>query len=217
MSTVVTEQVGASADDCSYHWNGSAWVWSTNPWQAGAGWKWTADLEKIGAGFRFQTVAVPNAATIITAYLTITAKFSTAGTVCNTKIRGEDTDDAAAFSTEANYQGRHEVWTPGACTTAVVSWNAIDAWTAETEYNSPEIKTIIQEIVDRGGWATGQDMVLFWDDHDDLTDHNWDAWRCGYDYDQTAAKAAKLYIEYEVAAIGACVQTVTSHLAAMRR
>ena len=34
------------------------------------------------------------------------------------------------------------------------------------DYTTPELSTIAQEIFNRGGWASGQAMVFFWEDYD---------------------------------------------------
>jgi len=50
-------------------------------------------------------------------------------------------------------------------TTAGVVWNAIPTWGGGGERTSPDISNVIQEIVNRGGWLSGQAMVIFWGDH----------------------------------------------------
>jgi len=180
-------QVGASSDDALAWWESSAWQWgTTNPqWIGNPG----DGRSKAGGGMRFTNVTIPQGATIVTAYLTLRARDTLDGTVANSKIRGENVDNAATFSTLANYQGR-------AKTTALVSWNSIPAWTDVNNYNSPEIKTIIQEIVDRGGWASGNALVVFWEDHDGNSSSG--AFRTALSYDNNATYAPKLHIEYTI-------------------
>ncbi len=194
MATILDLQVGAETDDCVVHWNGAAWVFDLASAAIRVGYA-SATILKIGSGMRFLNVTIPNNATIITAYLTPTAKNDDAHIVVNSIIHGEDADNAVTFDDYADYAGRDR-------TAASVNWNAIDAWTAETEYDSPEIKTIIQEIVDRGSWASGNAMVIFWDDHDDNTDHDDDHTRRGYGHALSDTKCAKLHIEYTVPAVG---------------
>jgi hypothetical protein len=67
-------------------------------------------------------------------------------------INGEDDAAPAIFSTYANFIGRTK-------TSAQVTWNG-QAWAGGTKVTSPNIKDIIQEIVDLGGWASGNDIVL---------------------------------------------------------
>ena len=191
-------QVGAQTDDIYFFWNGSAWVSATDNSSILVGCE--APAYKYGCGLRFLNVTIPNAETIVTAYLTIKCPYAKAGTTVNSVIIGEDTDSALTFSTTANYQARRGTIVGGAnnnnITTASVNWNAIPAWTADVDYNSPEIKTIIQEIVDRGGWSSGNDLVLFWDDHGDNSTHDTDVRRYGYGYFASSANCAKLHIEY---------------------
>lgn len=112
---------------------------------------------KIGAGGRFLNIPIGQGFTINEAHL-IFPDSSFSNTIVNSHIQGEDADDAAAFSTLADYDARVK-------TTALVAWDAIPSWSGGGERTSPDIKTVIQEIVDRVGWVSGQAMVIFWEDH----------------------------------------------------
>ena len=192
-------QIVASAEDCRVRWTGSAWeldAATTTQWVGVGGLPNT----KVGGGIRFQNVTIPQGATVVTAYLTFTCGGSDSSTVVNSVIIGEDTDNAAAFSDLANYQSRRGTIVGGAndnnITSASVNWNSIPAWTLDTEYSSPEIKTIIQEIVNRSGWASGNALVLFWDDHAGNSTQSSNTRRRAYSYDGSTTKAPKLHIEY---------------------
>ena len=51
-------------------------------------------------------------------------------------------------------------------TDAIVEWNNIDdVYGTEKEFSSPNISTIIQEIVDRNGWLEGNSITLFLTDN----------------------------------------------------
>lgn len=193
-----TWQVGESSDDCRVYWTGSVWDLSLTPPLQSAGWN-TTTKAKDGGGMRFLNITIPQGTTIDAAYLILTCRDALTGVVVNTRITGEDVDNAATFSTLADYQARRGTVVGGAndnyITTAQVDWDAIPVWTVNTEYNSPEIKTIIQEIINRGGWA-GNALVLFWDDHDDRSTHAGNTYRSGWSYNGSTAKAPKLYIEY---------------------
>ena len=106
---------------------------------------------------RFLNVTIPKDAIIDSAYLKLLCSVSKATTTVNTNVVGEAADDAATFSTIADFNGRGR--------TVSVAWNNIPAWTAAVEYSSPDIKTIIQAIVNRAGWSSGNDMALFWEDN----------------------------------------------------
>lgn len=69
-------------------------------------------------------------------------------------IYGDDSDDASNLSdTDFDISNRTS-------TTAQVSWSNVPAWVSGNTYQTPSIRTIVQEIVDRGGWDDGNDMVL---------------------------------------------------------
>lgn len=138
------------------------------------------------AGVRFQGVAVPNGATIIAANLSFNARFTDAGAIDDLYIYGEDADDASGYSTVGDFNGR-------ARTTERVPW-APGAWTSGVWYDTPDIKDVVKEIIDRGGWASGQDMAFFVQ-HEGSTTND----RRPQSFEGAAGGAAKLHIEYSVA------------------
>jgi len=181
-----TWQVGASTDDVYRRLGNGAWAVDAEYIVAGA----AAAFKQYGGGMRFQNITVPKDATITTAYLTFTAYSDQSGTVANARISAEDVDDPATFADDSGiFDTRY-----GNHTTAVVDWDGIAAWTDEAEYNSPECKTIEQELVSRPGWQSGFDQVWFFEDYDDRSDAN--ARRSGYSWDGNNAKAPKLVITY---------------------
>lgn len=104
-------------------------------------------------GFRYTNVTIPPGSVITNAYQTVV----TYGTNDdpNLDIYGQATDDAATFTTSSyNITGRSR-------TTAYVNWSATDIGTGSK--NTPDLKTIIQEIIDRPGWSSGNDIALLWD------------------------------------------------------
>ena len=109
-------------------------------------------------GMRFQ-VAIPQGATINSAYIQFTCDETSSGTT-NLVFTGEDTDNAATFSiSSGDITSRTE-------TTASVNWNSVPSWSigeAGANQKTPDLKTIIQEIVDRGGWASGNSLVIIVD------------------------------------------------------
>jgi hypothetical protein len=108
----------------------------------------------VWGGFRFQNVTINAGSTINSA----TIEIERGGTASvNADIYGEDSDDAPAFAaTTNNLSGRTR-------TTAVVNWNASLGGASGSRFDSPAIATIIQEIVDRPGWASGHDIVILFD------------------------------------------------------
>lgn len=113
----------------------------------------SVEASRTATGLIFPSVAIPQGRKIITAIVKIQAT-TTGDDDINVSLEAQDVDDAPSFATEAFVITR----TPK--TTATVDWiaNSLGA----SYVNSPSIVTIIQEIVDRGGWVSGNDlMILF--------------------------------------------------------
>lgn len=106
-------------------------------------------------GIRFSGLNIPKGVTISAATIEFTAKDPSSGT-CNLSIFGEASDNSATFSsTTNNISSRTK-------TTATVNW-APAAWTtAGGTHSTPDLKSIIQEIVNRSGYAnTSAITILF--------------------------------------------------------
>ena len=109
-------------------------------------------------GMRFQNIAIDQGETGITdAYIQYTVDETDSGTT-NVVIYGQDADDTATFTTTAgNITGRTK-------TTASVLWSGIVAWNsvgaAGTDQRTPDISSIISEIVQRPGWSTGNSITI---------------------------------------------------------
>jgi len=105
-------------------------------------------------GLRFENVQIPQGATITSAYLEFTTDETDSQETIVT-IHGEDSDNAAPFDEWGFYD-----LSSRPLTDASVEWN-IPAWTQVGEQQqSPDIKSIVQEIVNRSGWSAGASMVF---------------------------------------------------------
>jgi len=184
-----TWQVGGSTDDCIRRLTPAWWSLTYASLWAGAE---AVDIYQAGCGMRFTNITIPHGVAIDAAYLIFRCSQDFAGVVCNSRISAEDVDDALTFADDSDAFDTR--W--AARTTARVDWDAIPAWTTPNDYNSPEIKTVIQEIVNRGGWASGQAMVIFWEDFEDRSTHAEGVHRWGYAYDGSSTYAPQLVITY---------------------
>lgn len=185
--TTINLQVGTSADDCRVRDDAPADLTydSIDTTTAFATTGQSSSDTGFGLGLRFTSITIGQADTIDAATLAFTARVTGSNATVNTDIEGDDTDNAAGFSTIGDYTGRVK-------TSALVAWDSISGWTAEDAITSPEIKTIIQEIVDRGSWASGNAMAILWED-DGSSDG---ALRSSYSYDGNSAKAPQLDITF---------------------
>lgn len=104
----------------------------------------------------FAAVPIAQGATIAPAFLDIRLWFSN-GFPTHVNIYGEDEDTATNPSTNA-------AWIAMNRTTASVAWNDIPAAgnseAAAAIETSPDISSIIQEIVNRAGWSSGNDLQI---------------------------------------------------------
>ncbi|MBA7566414.1 hypothetical protein ES708_08105 [subsurface metagenome] len=183
-----TWEVGASSDDAHRELGTGEWSLTYSGVVAGAS---GATLIQFGCGMRFTNITIPQASTINQAYLTLRAILSKSANDVNTRISAEDVDDAPTFADNAAaFDAR---WANR--TTTRVDWNTIPAWTAGLDYDSPEIKTVIKEIVDRGGWNSGQAIVIFWEDFEDRSTHVANAHRIAASWDRDTTPP-QLIIDY---------------------
>lgn len=187
-STDVTESIPAAGDD--YRWYYNALYFANN--QADIGWGYgDATYQANHSGLRFTTVAIPQGAKILSARLDLIASETTSDNAI-ARIYGVDADNASAATDYASAEG-------ATLTTAYVDWSGLPAWTAESTYSSPDISSVIQEIVDRAGWASGNAMVIYIKDNGtgavDGTERKF------YAYDGNAAKVAQLIVTYSTATV----------------
>ncbi|HEY7381998.1 MAG TPA: Ig-like domain-containing protein [Gaiella sp.] len=106
-------------------------------------------------GLRFTNITIPKNATIVSARIQFTADSAQSGAVSLT-IRGEAADNAAAFTTTAfNLTSRPT-------TTASTAWSppAWGAGAAGANQLSPNFAAVLQEIVNRPAWASGNAVVI---------------------------------------------------------
>lgn len=176
-----TSQVGSDADDAQYL-HGS--FWDDTYFDIGYD-DSVPDYADVWA--RFPSVSVPQGATIDSAYLKVQSPSSQTSSVDGV-IEAQDEDDAAQLTSASGYEGAS--WT-----TASVSWTPGD-WSADTWYSSPDLSSVIQEIVDRGGWAEGNHLGLRWRDDDESSS----GLRSMKDYGNGISVAAQLEITYHVPA-----------------
>jgi subtilisin family serine protease len=178
VSGVTTEtievRVNSSADDAEEFAYGGMYLDST-------------DLELVYndsnqiVGMRFRDLQIPPGATITSA----TVEFETDETNSTTTslvIQAEAVDDAAAFtSSYHNISDRPR-------TATAVNWNNIPAWNTVSEKQlSPDISPVIQEVVSRTGWNSGNDLVLIITGSGERTAES---------YDGESGNAPLLHIEY---------------------
>lgn len=169
--TTLNLQVGASTDDACEGGGGGMVLTNDNVYLLSSS-DW--------GGFRFTNVTIPNSATIDSATLQVYVSDTDYDDI-ELDIYGEDADNPGTFlSSGYNISGRSR-------TSASVNKSATGVGVGW--YSMPDVKTIIQEIIDEAWWDSGDALVLI---EDGLTGVNLyqRAW------DHTSSQAAKLDIDY---------------------
>ena len=119
----------------------------------------SSDLELIydnsrqQVGMRFLNITIPQGTEVKNAYIRFTTDETNSSNVTVTFFV-EDVDDAVTFATNSgNISSRTK-------TSASVDWTP-DPWTSVgATHDSPDLTTIAQEIINRSGWSSGNDMVF---------------------------------------------------------
>ena len=110
------------------------------------------NLGRNWVGLRFSGLAIPKDVVIERAYLEFYSRSNTSRAVTYT-IRGENSGNAAAYArTNGNLTGRSYV-------SQTVNWSPGD-WDRNQRYQSPDIKTIVQQQVRRSDWRSGNALAF---------------------------------------------------------
>lgn len=144
----VNESVGAGTDDAYSIWSNSGASFSLFSASYTGIYVGRNSDRLFYGGVRFQTVAVPNGATINSATLTLRVQ-SIVGPV-NVNVYGNNVNDAATWSDPGNRI--KDI----AKTTAVVNKSS---WSAAAD-NTVSVTSIVQEIISRPGWASNNDLAF---------------------------------------------------------
>ena len=118
---------------------------------------WAAARTNQLVGLRFTGIDVPRNAAIAAAYLTfqgVTPNGTNSNSgAANLTIRAQTADNPPGFATNAfNVTAR-------SLTTAATNWSP-GAWTNGGSYSTPSLVAVVQELVNRPGWAPGNAMVF---------------------------------------------------------
>lgn len=131
-------------------------------------------------GMKFRDVQIPAGATVTNAYIKFRAKGSNSG-YTNLQIYGDASSDASSISSsDDNLSDR----TP---TSNKVSWSNVPRWYKYDYYNTPDISSVMNEIVSINGWDAGNDVVLM---------VKGSGYRKAYSHDGSSYGAPILYVEY---------------------
>ncbi len=136
-------------------------------------------------GLRFNGITIPSSATITSAYLYLTSTDSRSNTPADITIYGQD-----GTSTPSTFAASSGNLTSRSRTTANVLWS-LGIWTTDTESQSPDLSSIVQEIInDQSGLSNGSIAFLL----EGINSQE----RRGYSWDNDPTFAPRLVINYTV-------------------
>lgn len=175
--TTVTRQVAASVNDA--HQRDDNKVFSSTALGVRMGKSDFANIRFTG-GFRFVNITVPNGAIIDSAVFKCTID-STRWDDPSVNIYGEKIANSADFAANKTVIRRTK-------TTSSVSWGATSLGAGLVQ--SPDIKSVIQEIVNQPGWNAGNALAVLIKGNSDTKDFH-----C-FSFDGSANNAAGIEIAY---------------------
>lgn len=149
-------------------------------------------------GVRFRNIALPQGASILNAYLEFTAYQNSSDSYASFNIAGVNQDDPSSFSSYPRYLLKEKPKTTS------VPWTGIPRWYKNFTYQSPSVKTIVEQIVGRGGWEVGNDMMFVFSTFVGI--------RGAYTYNGKPSSTVSLVVEYEGNATPGSTSTVREHL-----
>ena len=170
---------------------GGSWNFSYNANNLVVGY-YNTGYYRCGVGLTFSNVAIPQGATITSAYLQLDARGNDSAIGVNSYISAENVDNSTnGWSTETDFESRYANRTAGN-----VTWDNIGSWVAGTWYTSPDISSVVQTIVNRPGWVSGNNLSLFWEDFSNQSAQTNSTMRRPVSYEGGASKAAILVVNY---------------------
>jgi hypothetical protein len=144
----IDQRISDDADDSEEYISSGSHDWGSSDLELGE----EGSPQRVG--MRWRNVAIPQGATITSAYIEFTVDETDSETT-NLTFKGEDADNAAVFQNVTN-----DIYNR-TTTSASVAWNNVPAWsTVGATHQSPDISPVIQEIVNRGGWSSGNALVV---------------------------------------------------------
>jgi uncharacterized repeat protein (TIGR01451 family) len=145
----LTKQIAASSDDAEERVNSGTMVLNSSDLEINF-----ESGESQLVAFQFRSINIPQGATICSeTYLQFEAN-ADSKEVTNLIFYADDSDDAVNLSnTDFDISGRSS-------TAAQVSWDDVPEWFDGTSYETPSLQSVVQEIINRGGWSANNDIVM---------------------------------------------------------
>ena len=171
----IQNRISAGNDDAEEHEFSGA----VNPYRESLALTEKDGKQKIG--WRFRHVTIPKGSYIQSAHLEWTSN-AVNTVVSNWTLQSEFSGNSASFNTSKynlslrNRSSQVVQYSP-------LAWNALNS-----TYSSPELKHLLQQVVDQASWITGHDLALLM---------KGDGLRQAWSYDGDSLKGALLVVTYK--------------------
>ncbi len=145
-------------------------------------------------GLRFPELDIPQGATITDARIAFTSP-GDYDSYSSLTIHAENTDNSLAFNDNFNSISNRQR------TNNSVAWNSIPNWSADSTYESPNLATLVQQIVNKTDWCGGNALAMI---------VNGNGARIASAFDSGSADGPVLRVEYKLTDIpstGGCSTT----------
>lgn len=123
---------------------------------------WSSDLDmgEQHVALRFQDINIPQSATINSARIEFVARNTRSGST-DLQVYGVAADNAGPWPDATDNYLKDLLAPPRSdLTAASESWNITNTWSSQSRYSTPDLTAIVQEIVNRGGWTSGNTMAF---------------------------------------------------------
>lgn len=168
-------QITNGADDTEEQTNGSIQLTSSD----------LEIVDEVGfslqtVGVRFRNVTLPRNATIVSAWIEFEVDEASGG-VANINITAENSANPAVYGTSAfNLTTRPTL-------ASLVPWQITDSWVVDARHSTPELASLVQQLVNRSDWASGNAMSFVFSGSGSRTVES---------YEGEAAAAPRLHVLY---------------------
>lgn len=122
------------------------------------GFEGTGGRTSVNTYARFASVPIAQGTTISQAYLTFQPGATTATTTVNARISAVAADNPNAPGNFAEANGNPR-------TTAFADWNNVPTFTTDVDINSVDFTSVVQEMVNRSDWNSGDAMLIYVEDN----------------------------------------------------
>lgn len=133
--------------------------------------------------YLWNNVTIPKGAIIVSAIITFKAFSNRSVNTCNTNMYFNNEDSAISPTSVATYNAK--------TVTSAIAWT-IPAWVINTSYDSPDISTILQTIINRSNWVSGNSLMVLHKNNGSSTN----AVRDAISYENSPSNSAILTINY---------------------